>query len=52
MVVFPIIVGIENVFYAEPVVDVISSILSAFVYFKCMSKILDKRLDTLKIKSI
>lgn len=52
MVVFPIIVGIENVFYAEPVVDVISSILSAFVYFKCMSKILNKRLDSLKTKSI
>ncbi len=47
MIVFPLIWGIENVFFAEPVVDFISAAISAYVYARCMNGLLQKRMDTL-----
>ena len=43
MIVFPLLWGIENVFFAEPFVDLVSSSVSAFVYWKCMGAILQRR---------
>ena len=50
MIVFPLMFGIENIFYAEPVVDVISVIVSSFVYFKVMNNILEKRRNMIDFK--
>ena len=52
MIVFPIFFGIENIFYAEPVVDGISFLCSTFIYFKAMGKILEKRENLLNAKRI
>lgn len=43
MIVFPLLWGIENVFYAEPFVDLVSACVSAVVYWKCMGAILQRR---------
>ena len=43
MIVFPLFWGIENVFFAEPIVDAIGAAVSAGVYFKCMNGLLQKR---------
>lgn len=43
MVVFPLLWGIENVFFAEPFVDLISALVSITVYWKCMGKLLQAR---------
>ncbi len=43
MIVFPLLWGIENVFFAEPFVDLVSFSVSAFVYWKCMGAILQRR---------
>ncbi len=43
MVVFPLLWGIENVFFAEPFVDLISALVSMAVYYKCMGKLLRRR---------
>ncbi len=45
MIVFPLIWGIENVFFAEPFVDLISSVVSMCIYLKCMNGILQKRVE-------
>ncbi len=44
MIVFPLLWGIENVFFAEPFVDLISSMVSVCIYYKCMNKILQRRM--------
>ena len=43
MIVVPLFWGIENVFFAEPIVDAIGAAVSAGVYFKCMNGLLQKR---------
>lgn len=43
MLVFPLLFGIENVFFAEPFVDLISAGISTLVYWKCMNGILRRR---------
>lgn len=43
MMIFPLLFGIENVFFAEPAVDLISAGVSVLVYLKCMSGILCRR---------
>ena len=43
MMIFPLLFGIENVFFAEPAVDLISAGVSVLVYLKCMSGILRRR---------
>lgn len=48
MIVFPLFWGIENVFYAEPIVDFISAAVSVFVYFKCINGILQKRVKKIE----
>lgn len=47
MILFPLFWGIENVFFAEPVVDLISAVVSACVYAKCMNGLLQKRKETI-----
>ena len=48
MIVFPLFWGIENVFYAEPIVDFISAAVYVFVYFKCINGILQKRVKKIE----
>lgn len=43
MIVFPLLWGIENVFFAEPFVDLVSACVSMVVYWKCMGAILQRR---------
>ena len=50
MIVFPLFWGIENVFFAEPVVDIISAVVSVCVYFKCINGILQPKRQ--KISSV
>lgn len=50
MVIIPIFWGIENVFFAEPVVDLISSIVSVCVFLKCMNSILRRREERVKLE--
>lgn len=40
---FPPLFGAESAFFAEPVCDIISGILSTFTMIKCLPKILQKR---------
>lgn len=43
MLLFPIFWDVENVFFAEPVADVMGAAASAFVYYKCMNGLLEKK---------
>ena len=39
----PVLLGIENIFYADPISDIISPIVSTTLYFLVMKKVLRKR---------
>ena len=47
MIIFPLIIGVENIFYAEPIVDLISAIVSIIVYLKIMNNLLNRRIKIL-----
>ena len=43
MFLFPPMFGVENIFYAEAVTDIVSSVVSIIVHRKCMEKLLHYR---------